>query len=167
MNRIIKFRVWNKKTNNWVQGCGRHENPSLDGVNLFGETILLGGFMNGVSIEDLDDCETLQFTGLKDKNGKEIFEGDILECDYGEYRGLGKVIYTMQGFYIESRYGVLIQDTVPTMKYSNIIGNIFENPELLTTETVTPTTIIKDAHEEYLKTIPQFLQNERNKNDYY
>ena len=43
--RQLKFRVWNNNTKTWVKGCGPNQQPDLDGVNLFGETILFGGFM--------------------------------------------------------------------------------------------------------------------------
>ena len=72
MTRPIKFRVYNTKQNKWVHG------PDNE-VNLFGETILLGGFMQNVPTAELNDCVALQYTGLNDKNGKEIYEGDILK----------------------------------------------------------------------------------------
>lgn len=62
--RQIKFRVYNKKTKKWIYGP--HANSSIDGVNLFGETIMFGELLSGVSIEDYNECVALQFTGLKD-----------------------------------------------------------------------------------------------------
>lgn len=147
--RKIKFRAYNQKTKKWVHRPG-------DEVNLFGETILLGGFMP-VSIEDLNDCVALQFTGLNDKASKEIYEGDILQIQnetgsmnrfvikYGVARRTQQASVTFDYyeidipcFYFEN---VLYKDKVfPIVKnwagkhdleMLEIIGNIVDNPELL------------------------------------
>lgn len=133
--RIIKFRVWNNKTKKWIHGP--NENPSLDGCNLFGECILLGEFMC-VSLDELNDCVPLQFTGLKDKNGKEIFEGDIVK-DLDSDKGV--IQFDNGSFIVKSNivipfWSVLeINGAVcPRILKSDafeIIGNIYESPELL------------------------------------
>ena len=64
--------------------------------------------------------EIMQYTGLKDKNGKEIYEGDILEV-YG-----GECI----NYLVESLYSIFY-DRINTELEYEIIGNIHENPELL------------------------------------
>jgi hypothetical protein len=139
-DREIKFRVWNNKTNKWQHG-GPHCHPDLDGVNLFGETILLGAFMP-VPLEELNDCVALQYTGLKDKNGKEIFEGDIVrtsliplhlwQVKFGQHTvsvGDTPHLSTAFGFYFESANGKYTEALNQIVV--DIIGNIFENSELI------------------------------------
>jgi hypothetical protein len=132
-SRRIKFRIWNNKTRSWIHGP--HENPSLDGVNLFGETIMFGELLRGVSIEDYNECIPLQYTGLKDSKGKEIFEGDIISqpvydgWKFGESKNY--VIqwwqYSNHSYYGAGWYAG--HNNID--KAAEIVGNIFENPELL------------------------------------
>lgn len=86
----------------------------------------------------LIDKETIgQFIGLKDKNGVEIFEGDIVQYRDGEYSYLGIVKRDCYQFFID---GIEPDDNYDFIDVSNtfdgtssleILGNIHENPELL------------------------------------
>ena len=60
MNDNLKFRVYNTLTKTWVHGPGEE-------VYIFGEMILLGGFMKGIRVAELEHCVVLQYTGLKDR----------------------------------------------------------------------------------------------------
>jgi uncharacterized phage protein (TIGR01671 family) len=123
-SRTIKFRIWNNKTRSWVHGP--HENPSLDGVNLFGETIMFGYLLHEVSIEDYNECIPLQYTGLKDSKGKQIFEGDIVNVNDRnrliEWRGAG-FYCTWSDYALDSCW---FCGGGPV-----VVGNVFENPELI------------------------------------
>ena len=73
--------------------------------------------------------ELMQSTGLKDKNGTEIYEGDIVKNIYDE-------IYVVKwfdaGFYLEERYnGGFDYSELHFGNNKEVIGNIYENPELL------------------------------------
>lgn len=64
----------------------------------------------------------VQFTGLHDKNGKEIYEGDVV-LDHGEYE-MGTIKHVISVPYLEDRDGY-------KKKNFEVIGNIYENPELV------------------------------------
>lgn len=134
--RTIKFRIYNKKTSKWIHGPNaRHD---LDGVNLFGETILFGELLNGVSVQDLNDIVALQFTGLKDKNGREIFEGDIIRFQTEDNPEdlqweLSEVKFESGAFCLSNKYFQYIHEFIMSdgTTEMEIVGNIFDNPELL------------------------------------
>ena len=69
-----------------------------------------------------------QFTGLKDKNGVEIYEGDIVEYFIRKMRCIGTISWATSGFWITGQL-----DRLNWVNYWKIvvIGNIYENPELL------------------------------------
>ena len=82
-----------------------------------------------------------QYTGLKDKNGKEIYEGDILEDEWV----IIKVLYELDGFYGQVIKLKKICGTEVGLKYKlsffqddendlEVMGNIYDNPELLKEE---------------------------------
>ncbi|HAM1779900.1 TPA: hypothetical protein H9501_002149, partial [Listeria monocytogenes] len=80
-----------------------------------------------------DDVVLMQYTGLKDKNGKKIFEGDIVNCKFfdrmvGDIAGVINFIdcvWAVSDFKNKRLYQLIDVDNI------EIIGNIHENPELL------------------------------------
>jgi len=129
--REIKFRVWLKNRDEMVyKGDGLY----IDG---FTGDIYIPHFGNPNQLDKMDDVILMQFTGLKDKNGKEIYEGDILMIE--KYSDKPQVIEWGEQFF-ESFYGMTgwkIKDSINygfdsiEAKKSEVIGNIFESPELL------------------------------------
>ena len=128
----LKFRAWDKNEKKMI----------YDGVidrDFESSTILLvdfdgnlQGYMDdGVSglwehsVDIKDRFELMQFTNLKDKNGKEIYEGDILRSPANEFFEVfwndtaGRWVFN--GFCFD----------VENLKFFEVIGNIYENPELL------------------------------------
>ena len=85
-----------------------------------------------ISVKHTIDYNTIgQYTGLKDKNGKEIYEGDIVKIIFKE-KDIGKVIYEHNGFTIDV---MNMNRTYGRVSFVNnfmeVIGNIHDNPELL------------------------------------
>ena len=98
-------------------------------------------------LERAPDIVLMQFTGLQDRNGVDIFEGDILHLDYARIEGgrLGTVFAVPGGFgweTFEDEVGKEIITSYECMgnrqnakwigQSAKVIGNIYENPELLT-----------------------------------
>ena len=82
---------------------------------------------------DFDEIELMQSTGLKDKNGKEVFIGDIIKCT----RGCPHEVYLEKeygGTYIGGMPAIYLKGLLSGYAWTEdeeIIGNIYENPELL------------------------------------
>ena len=84
-----------------------------------------------------EDTPVMQSTGLLDKNGKEIFEGDIVEFEDADdienvYINQGVIEWCQGGFTVSNRTTVTMDDLLDedTLEVT-IIGNIYENPELV------------------------------------
>lgn len=124
--REIKFRAWVK------------DRKAIFEVVLINYvtkkvTYLLERVGHLLSIRDAKfyDVELMQYTGLKDKNNKEIYEGDILFESFGER--YYKVVFENGGFRAEFKgdfeeYSFDLIDVVA--QGCEIVGNIYENPEL-------------------------------------
>ncbi len=131
MNREIKFRGFQKS---WIYGgITIFENQA----NIFDVNCVAN------SSYEVDINSVGQFTGLKDKNGKEIYEGDVLAFDKLSFLGYKCVrfisdtasfsIANISDFKFENNWDIwqrLTSKYISDFKFE-IIGNIYENPELL------------------------------------
>lgn len=152
--REIKFRAWDKNNNEWLYSS-RAELLTFYGFAIFGECTLLCT----PSIDDLINVEITQYTGLKDENGIEIYEGDIIQFTYWWFDGnvaesnlTGTIVYSDVCMSFQLK-GVKNKDWQQHTGHDNdneyltpfseldfeeadfkVIGNIYENPELLTGE---------------------------------
>ena len=130
MNREIKFRAWNiekkimAEVGDWNWSGKVHVSYKVGAEKS-------GYFFGGNSVGadwGKAECALMQFTGLKDKNGKEIYEGDILQRGVVTF-SRGK----FQGTYFDGG-GDLAEDWEDDLyqeKGIEVLGNIYENPELL------------------------------------
>lgn len=135
MNRVIKFRAWG------IDRCRMHDVYNI----AFHESY---GYKAITSEQPLDLHSTftkkeefilMQYTGLKDNNEKEIYEGDILSFTTEDY---------YDGFYVEKNYveavefdegsywagGQWLTEIIANDCEATVLGNIYENPELLEVE---------------------------------
>lgn len=151
---LLRFRAWNKTTKTMYEV---DDIMSIDfGKSEIGVKTL---FFNQTNHYDFDDIVLMQSTGLTDKNGKEIFEGDILKfndtwSDYcyegyvdGEIAGINYVeiekyttcfgfgktkIPESSLFYYTNEEHLTFQEIITDTSFEfGIVGNIHTNPELL------------------------------------
>lgn len=105
--------------------------------------VVYGHYASDVAMYDVDPSTVGQYTGLTDKNGKKIFEGDICrfrEWSKGEMCWVGKVYWEHQQFMItggpnkecETMFELRMSRFIP--EDIEVIGNIHDNPELLEVE---------------------------------
>lgn len=136
--RDILFKGRDKYTNEWFYGFVEAPHTTVDGVV---ESYYFNSYVNGKSCRKIISADTLgQYTGLTDKNGNKIFEGDIV--DDQEFIGVVKyneiiasfvveINDTNQNYYHWSPLNMGDPSREKQLKYTEIVGNLHDNPELL------------------------------------
>jgi len=131
MSRKIQFRAWDEKSSSWGPLAAlRFLKPTKIQHRI--KDLQYDGF----EVEN-DDFIIMQFTGLLDKTGKPIYEGDILKnkrlIQFGEYSGrfgMGTGFYTV--CHAKDADGLPYGFTSIQAEDDEVQGNLYENPELLT-----------------------------------
>ena len=127
--REIKFRAWDKKDE--LMYVEVHEGITFDDESHY-------SFIDFLNSRGYHEFEIMQYTGLKDKNGKEIYEGDVVRRSYVRTQK-----YVTKNNEIKEGNPVVQKYRPKVIKWSDggfnirngekieVIGNIYENPELL------------------------------------
>ena len=122
--RKIKFRAWDKLNNRMI--------VAMDDLKLN---------MSAFTGDMVDDYILMQYTGLKDKNSKEIYEGDILYSKTelteiltgkktGRFKEKYEAVFYEDGCYKTKSTIIKLSQSI-TGKFNEVVGNIYENKELL------------------------------------
>ena len=138
MMREIKFRAWDKAKHRMlgVDQLAFGPNGELESIYGFGRDFSNDPEALMGEKPDLNDAELMQYTGLHDKNGRSIYEGDVLDIGLRNQDGkpvVAPVSYEayLAGYALDNEgHGIWQRLDVD----GEVIGNIFENPELLDVE---------------------------------
>lgn len=126
--RDIKFRCWDTENKEMLEVQELDYEDSYNGQPMIRTTMYSDYF-------DTEDMILMQYVGLKDKNGKEIYEGDIIKiCAEGlGGEAIGKIVYDEYdlAFVLRNEVEELSECLWYAEQQLEVIGNIYDNPELL------------------------------------
>lgn len=131
MSKEIKFRAWDKETGKMHYQINK---PRTD-ENINDELIIqfdCTGYSARTKNKYIGSDCLMQYTGLKDKNGKEIFEGDVVFSESNQYYKQDEIVWDCydMGWDIGKKDSWKLRS--PMSSKTEIIGSIYENPELIT-----------------------------------
>ena len=123
----IKFRGKRLDNGEWIEG---------DLLRMNGHWFIFPDpAPGGIDKYEVDPATVGEFTGLKDKNGKEFYEGDVMEIPETEFNAeiIGRVLFEEDAYYIIPLRGGHLWGLHWSLRKhdAKIIGNIHDNPELL------------------------------------
>jgi len=123
--RIRKYRVWDRKAKQLIY-------PDV----LAFVSADFDGHIEDYLVVTCDDDDVTEFIGLHDKDGREIFEGDIIKID-ADNENPGVIKWSKNGCYLLIKKLTNSKESTPkqvnkgSTKFWTVIGNIFETPEFL------------------------------------
>ena len=128
--REILFRGKRMDNGDWVYGYYVHIGPvSCQRAYIIPE------YASSLYVNEVDPSTVGQYTGLKDKNGKRIFDGDIAKVLQGKDKDIAYVGFENGAFMLYPKTGNIYERTLWEYWYNDwdveVVGNITDNPELL------------------------------------
>lgn len=123
--REIKFRAWNTETNKMVINLKEMGVFALQSIYSIDEFLV---------IPTNEKYQLMQYTGLKDEKGVEIYEGDIVKYKYISREQIAEIKYNKEklGFdFADNKVNLSYAYNFRQINNIEVIGNIYENPELL------------------------------------
>ncbi|MEH7116177.1 YopX family protein [Neobacillus vireti] len=127
--RVFKFRAWDDNKMYYQVRCGGIFDDIPTAPTTWSEK-----HGDWVNLTGQPYTKIMQFTGLKDKNGNEIYEGDIVKGKAYEFNKcpqiIGEVIYDYCEFKVKAQRDNSKMKAELNTTYE-VIGNVFENPELI------------------------------------
>lgn len=122
MNNTIKFRIWNKNTKQFII-------DEQDKTVSF--SLITWAYYASVNmLSNIDYLVIQQFTGLKDCNGKEVYEGDIIKYIYEYGKDDKEESYEIVSYEAGAFSCCGFVDPTDTIN-GEVVGNIYENPDLV------------------------------------